>query len=138
MLQAVAAATVHAMASQMSGSASSVKPEATATEPDLPGFKMLDPLREESSKGQKTLALMDQPRQSQASSQNDAASMIAALQCDLEKEKKVPVLKSKPGKKSTNKKAELLSQEGSNFVSQKRPTKTVKEKERDSKKGVFL
>lgn len=109
MMQAMAAATVQAVASQFGAlqRAESVS--------ELPGFKILKPPCEapSASKPKEQLALTDGQTQAGGSSSHegkDAASMIDALQVDLQQDKKEPPKRPKrapkaKGEKKTKKNA---------------------------------
>ena len=85
MVQAVAAATVQAVASQL---ATHVPKPKHASDSDVPGLKVLIPPTDQAVK-ETQLALMDKPNQPGASAHEkvDAAGLIDALQADLLQEK---------------------------------------------------
>eukprot|EP00435_Cladocopium_sp_Y103_P055418 s36_g18.t1 len=99
-IQAVAAATAHAVTSQLVGK------DPRTSEPELPGFKMLAPRRDEMSKvaPAKQLALMDQEKDAPSSDNSTAEKMIVALRADLEKEKEQPAKLEKASQQNKKKK----------------------------------
>eukprot|EP00435_Cladocopium_sp_Y103_P038173 s339_g10.t1 len=104
MMQAMAAATVQAVASQFGAL------QRAESVPELPGFKILKPPCEASSvaKPKEQLALMDAPqdgtKQSGGSVSRDAASIISALQSDLQEENKAAPEKFKRTPKAKSEK----------------------------------
>lgn len=128
MVQAVAAATVQAMASQLHGIALRSNLDSSfSKDQELPGFKLLAPPREEASKADAQLALMDQPMESKSSMKADAAGMIDALREDLETEKKLSCSK----KKKKNQEMQLEEQDTA-AVPKQQPSKKAKHERKET------